>query len=385
MYILSEEQEDVLRDMVSNKHTIIHGCGGSGKSLVVKQFYEKEKENRVIKTTAMTGTAACLIGGQTIHSLIYPAKKGFKGAMRTLRKIDTVIVDEVSMMNTEMFEEIHKVFCDSKENWGCLWGGVQIILVGDPYQLPPVKGAIFKESEIYKTYESEFHIHTLTRNFRSDTDLTYYLNRMRISNSEAHRSIKELKNETEKRRISLPKGFRRTLITAFNSDVDSYNNRKLDALPGETHVFRTFERGGSRVRRGENEELKLKIGAQVILIANLDVEQGLCNGSRGVVVGFSGPGVVVEFVNVGIRLINQTMVYKGDDMEKGVFQIPLKLAWALTVHKCQGMTIDFAAVDLRKSFGPGFVYTALSRVKNIENMIIIGDLDPNYNFSQYSI
>jgi ATP-dependent DNA helicase PIF1 len=419
--MLNEGQQKALEQVLEGKSVLITGPGGTGKSFLIKTINEElTKRGKKVAVTALTGCAALLLGPQakTIHSWAgiglgrEPAKK-IAADIRKLRykkKINTrwllttsIIIDEVSMMTPEIFELLNDVATQVRRDTK-LFGGIQIILVGDFFQLPPVvkkedgeEQRFLFESSLWKTFNPTIcHLKEVVR--QKDPVFQEILNEARIGKV-SNNLLNTLMDRQNASWDSLK--VKPTLLFSRRAEVEMINERNMRALPGKAQTFEVKTVYDSTTVKGLDEKspevvfaiskldrdapykcnLSLKIGTQVMLIYNLDQEAGLVNGSRGVVEGFTEtvPSLpIVFFKEINTKMPVGHCCWESEEIE-GLkrSQIPLIPAWAVTIHKCQGATLDSALIDIGAStFEVGQAYVALSRVKSLDSLYIY-DLDPN--------
>ncbi len=378
--------------MLSGTSVFLTGPPGAGKTYVLNEFIRRsERAGRHIAVTASTGIAATHIGGATIHSwsglgirdTLTPYDKEWLQANATLRKryasIDTLVIDEISMLHGKRLDMVNEV-CKLLRESDAPFGGLQLILVGDLFQLPPVNresdlvdfahtSAAWQELKPKVCYLSEQH--------RQQGDrLLDVLEAMRRGQVEDwHVATLE---ERIGRRPSA--GTTVTRLYAHNADVDSINQRHLDAVTGRAEVFGMASHGPAakvdQLKRSvlAPETLVLKAGAEVMFVAN-NFAGGYVNGSRGQVAGFRGGLPLVQLQDGGrvIAVEPYAWALTEDGKKRAeVSQLPLRLAWAITIHKSQGMSLDAAEIDLSKSFTPGMGYVALSRVRSLDGVYLTG-------------
>ena len=342
---------------------IISGPGGAGKTTLLKMICQRCKDKGYeYGLTALTGIAAYNLGGETIHrfsgigigrgdpmSLVKKVSKNYEIKLK-LRRLKILIIDEVSMLGLELFEKLHTVFAYIRDKPHEPFGGVQLIFCGDFLQLPPVDDRWFFNSEIYD--KMNFQVYVMEEPLRY-TDKKYFELLMRVRDGtpteEDHKflydRVRAYKEEVKGKDLEI----KPTIFYSCNRDVDSVNESELEKLPGEEISFSAKDVFDSKIPSSrlkhyasvcENmipEILSFKIGAQVMLKANLDPQGGLCNGSRGVVLDIHKDveTVRVKFVN-GIDTWISRFVWEYEDSDGKVSrsQIPLVLAWSMTIHKC---------------------------------------------------
>lgn len=400
MSTLSPEQKRAYEAVIRGENIFLTGPGGTGKSHLIAMIAEAlTQRGLTYSITAMTGCAALLIGkgAKTLHSWAgiglgkgpleasvayinktYPLKKRWK-------KTEVLIIDEISMMTPDLLELLDGIARNIRGKDRPM-GGIQVVFVGDFLQLPPVaKGGAVKfafESPVWWELISETI--QLKRIFRQeDPTFQKILDEARLGDVSPE-SLAVLKKRCDLSWDNEP--IQPTLLFTRNADVDSINNSNLAQLDGEllTYKARTIpnghpladaERAVEKLDKDANyvPELILKVGAQVMLITNLDQEKGLVNGSRGVVIAFREEvnWPVVRFKN-GREIAIEPAIWKSDHeppIERS--QIPLRLAYSLTIHKAQGATLDCSLIDIGPStFEYGQAYVALSRSKNLEGLYI---------------
>ena len=387
-------QKTAFKILASGANVFLTGSAGTGKTFVLNQYIEYLRERGIEPAiVAPTGIAASHIGGKTIHSFFSVGirenindyylrwmkkqlflEKRFKG-------LKVLIIDEISMVSPELFismDRILRAFKDEEK----FFGGVQIVLAGDFFQLPPVNK---KHQEIKFAWQTNLwqamnlKVCYLEEKFRQENDvLANILDEIRFGEV-SEESMDIFRSRYKKKLIS---GFEITKLYTHNVDVDKINNNELQKLPGKLMIFKAQAKGSKqnieRIFKGSlvQEELKLKEGASVIFIKN-NYEDNYINGTLGKVESFdeeSGYPIVKTFDKRKILVSPEEWVWEDEDgkVRARVKQFPLKLAWALTIHKSQGMTLDAAEIDLSKTFEIGQGYVALSRIKSIEGLCLMG-------------
>ncbi len=410
---MNEEQRFALEKIREGKNVFLTGPGGTGKSFFIEALRNDFTESGLkIATTALTGCAAILLGhgAKTLHSwagiglgkgtigdLVAAIRRNRKAAKNWMTT-QLLIIDEISMMSAELFEKLDGVAKVVRRS-SAPFGGLQLLLVGDFYQLPPVVDfAIGADQSLFcfesPSWAAAVHETVILKQIHRQTDADFknLLEHVRVGNmrpedADMLRSRMGLDWQSQE--------IRPTLLFARRAMVDKINSANLGALTGETITWKAktlFTADESVAARYDSEELAraiskfdmdgpydetltLKDRAQVMLITNLDLDRGLVNGSRGIVVGFdrtsAEPLPIVQFLN-GQRIIINRHSWGLDDFKNTVrSQIPLRLAWAGTIHKSQGATLDCALIDIgRTTFEYGQAYVALSRVKSLDSLYI---------------
>ena len=434
-------QMEALYYLFKGDNVVLCGKAGSGKSWVINTFRNIiDSFNAVlgdgfglqfnIATTASTGAAAVIIDGVTVHSWsglgvnlgpfdfttirsIVPNSNKWlwKKLQRRLRSVDCLIIDEISMLPSYFLANLDFLMRTVRNN-SKPFGGVQIVLVGDFLQLPPVytgekglDGRIVDYSYCFNASDenganifkkSNFKYCYLDRNMRSKDDdkLTTLLNNIRENNIDDD-TVKMLESRFVKdENISDSRTFMKLFTT--NVRTDAYNSKELAAIdkPSRTYYLDydvTNDENEKLIKSMKLSDVTLKVGAKVMLTSNTAVDNDSCvNGSIGKVVSMGRDTVDVLFNNGCVETVPMVVAVKDQSYYEAfkikhnivgkVLYLPLKLAWAITVHKSQGQTFDGVDIDLKKCFTKGLGYVALSRAKNLDSIIIEGtidDLSPN--------
>lgn len=385
-------------DILKMGHNVfLTGAAGSGKTYVLNQYIDYLGDKKIIAgITASTGIAATHINGMTIHSwssvgikdeLSKSDKKKLLDNNQLVKRLadaKVLVIDEVSMLHGNMLNMVDEI-CRILKNPDKPFGGLQLVLCGDLFQLPPVTKYVpgeergptdfahtsqaWANASLKVCYLSEQHR-------QGDDELIKILNAIRDDYVEDYHA----ESLMQRKGLSLPKDVAVTKLFTHNADVDRINAQELKALDGEMHSFLTERvKGGvaitDRLIAGclAPEQLELKKGAQVMFIAN-NPKDNYVNGTRGTVVNFTNQDgyPVVETFDDRI-IVAKPFSWKlqdGDKVRAEIAQVPLRLAWAITVHKSQGMSLDHALIDIGKSFEPGMGYVALSRVSSIDGLFI---------------
>lgn len=445
---LSPEQQRAFELYQAGHNVFITGPGGTGKSYLIRKIKE-DLERREIKhaVCALTGCAAVLLNccAKTIHSwsgigiangesheIVDKALRN-KKANANWKVTRTLIVDEVSMLSLKLFDVLYKLGQSSRRNYLQPFGGIQVIFIGDFFQLPPVGKATepetsmycFQSSNWFKTFSVQNHVVLKTLYRQRDPAFIKVLEEVRMGTL-SEESCLLLDERTKAKFNSEDSRVMPTKLFPRNADADRVNQIMFMKIQEEEHSYpirklrdiKNYDDDGlpippeillrcASLNNDEIEvqldllienskvckELTLKKGALVMCLANLDTDNGICNGSQGVIVGFetlplsllkttnqrvygSIPNEtiecpVVKFLN-GITMRIAPRLYQHGDFPKyGVVQFPLRLAWAFTIHKSQGITLDIAEMDLGSNvFASGQSYVGLSRVKTLDGLYL---------------
>jgi len=398
-------QAEAFSILKTGVNVFLTGEPGSGKTHTVNRLVAYLRERGIEPAiTASTGIAATHIGGMTIHSWSgigiktkldkYDLNKiaSNKYIAKRIRRTNILIIDEVSMLSAETLSMIDAVCREIRESQEP-FGGMQIVLVGDFFQLPPIvraniednaQAALVAESSARFAYRSSAWTRAnpvvcyLTEQYRQDdSDFLSILSAIRSNafDDDHLRHIETRKIEFHLAPDGAPKFF------SHNVDVDRVNNETLIKLPGEPRAFAMFSQGSdalvAALKKGclSPETLHLKIGAAVMFTKN-NPKKGFANGTLGRVSGFDKAS---EYPMVKIRSgkiievepMDWTMEENGK-VRARITQLPLRLAWAITVHKSQGMSLDEATMDLSQVFEFGQGYVALSRVRRLSGLHLLG-------------
>lgn len=394
---MNEKQKIAYEMMCNGKNIFITGGGGVGKSYLIKKFYDSFSSYKKIGLTSSTGISSLLIGGTTLHSylgiglgnddvakLVYNIGKN-KMIKERYFNMEILIIDEISMISPELFDKIEEIFRIIRQDQRP-FGGVQIIITGDFLQLPCVGNENFCfESETWKKYLSE-NIIILDEIVRQkDSIFQNVLNEVRIGSIS-----KDVKDTLLSRLVKFDNKYHNivpTILFCTNRDVDNYNKKKLEEINSndlyEYDILCDVPKGGKKMlqdtidkyRRnlGIPDRLELRTGAQVMVTYNLNIETGIVNGSRGIITGFNKDGIPIVKFKSGIEIEIDFHTYEVKEFDKIVItftQLPLKLAYAITIHKSQGSTLDLVVMDLKDVFEYGQAYVALSRVKDLSSLYL---------------
>lgn len=434
---LSFEQNVAFQKYMEKKNLFITGPGGTGKSKLIHTIiHHANNLGKKVQVCAMSGCAAVLLNcnARTVHSWfglrlargthedilksIYFNKK----VCSDIRKTDLLIIDEVSMMSQKIFEVVVHALKSVRRNYSHPTGGLQLIFTGDFFQLPPVgsdaepktMNMCFESEEWYKTFSLENHIqlHTMFR----QTDPTYIKVLMEIRKGTISQESIDILTQQLDKKYDETTDIIPTKLFAVNAKANHVNSMMYGKLKDpefeyhfscETNCTTYLETGApipaQLLRASEDltnvekerelefivsnipcdKTIRLKKGAFVMCVNNLNLDRGICNGSQGVIVGFVKQGEInqyyprVKFHN-GVEMTITPSYWQSESFPSlAIGQIPLKLAWALTIHKIQGATLDTAEMDIGGSvFEYGQMYVALSRVKNLDGLYLI-DFQPS--------
>ncbi|XP_041277624.1 ATP-dependent DNA helicase PIF1 [Onychostruthus taczanowskii] len=401
---LSAEQEAVLGAVRSGKSIFFTGSAGegsrrllegTGKSFLLKRIVGSLPPN-ITYATASTGVAACHIGGTTLHAFagIGSGKAPLEQCIQLAERPGVrqhwlachhLIIDEISMVDGKFFDKLEAVARAVRKR-DEPFGGIQLIICGDFLQLPPVCKANEETKFCFqaKSWRKCIHINMELTEVRRQTDKTFVslLSEIRLGRctEEVTRQLMQTAAHKSER-----DGILATRLCTHKDDVEITNERRLQHLPGEVHVFEALDSDPMLVKLIDAQcpvggRVELKLGAQVMLAKNLDVSQGLVNGARGVVVGFESEqkGLPkVRFLCGVTQLIKmEKWVIKGPSgVHLSRQQLPLKLAWAISIHKSQGMSLDCVEISLSRVFESGQAYVALSRARSLAGLRVL-DFDP---------
>ncbi len=385
-------QDEALNLLKLGHNVFLTGAAGSGKTWLLNNYIRHLRKHRVgVAVTASTGLAATHLNGRTIHSW---SGMGVRdelslGDLNTLQadkrlrkrftRTKVLVIDEISMLHAyqlDLIDRIARHMLDPLQPFG----GLQLVLCGDFFQLPPVstepgetrfayESLAWQSSDLRCCYLHEQHR-------QGDDPLLTVLNDIRAARAGEHTRV-PLRTRYKK----IPAGgAQATKLFARNINVDHINRNELNALSGEEQLFHMTSQGFKAMVEGLKRScpaastLALKKGAQVMFVKN-DVDGNYVNGTLGEVQSFDDDGMPVVRTFDGNLITAEPVDWKFEE-ERTVLatisQVPLKLAWAITVHKSQGMTLDAAEMDLSDAFEPGMGYVALSRVRSLAGLNLLG-------------
>ena len=420
------KHKQIFESYLNEENIFITGPGGTGKTYAIKQIYEHAiSNNRQICVTALTGVASVLLdcNATTIHSwsgigisnktetqIINKINRS-KFYKHNWENTDILIIDEISMMSCKLFELLNKIGQVIRSNKKP-FGGIQLIFSGDFFQLPPVKETIFCfESELFNnTFDK---IINLTEVFRQN-DNTYKKLLLNMRKGLISKKSIELLNSKmidenfDKNTTNI------TRLVPTKSKAFNINSYFINNIKDKKYIYkRTYKESSENLNNIEKiklglmsetekeseynyikqstlteENLVLKNGAYVMCIANLDLGLGIANGTTGIVVDFTPEKLpVVQFDKH--KIVIGKKEWKSENVPGiSIFQIPLILAWGITIHKAQGLTLDKAIVDIGKDlFEAGQMYVALSRIRSLDGVYLkefnINNLKINYKVLNY--
>ncbi|MDD5070061.1 MAG: AAA family ATPase [Candidatus Omnitrophica bacterium] len=380
----------------SNKCVFVTGQAGTGKSTFLKYLVKNTDKN--VAVLAPTGVAAVNVAGQTIHSFFrLPPRLIQKDDVPKLRERDTIenldmlIIDEASMVRADLMDGIDYALRLNRNRIRSAFGGVQMVFFGDLFQLPPVVNSdvrdhideiydspYFFNAKVFKKIDLDYiELHNVFR--QSDPDFVELLNKVRSKRL----SLKDLAalNARAQKKCQNPKPGS-VVLTTTNAKAAAINEKRLKSLPGRSYSFKAEVEGEFDEKLCATDFcLKVKKGAQVILLRN-DSQQRWVNGTIAEVCSVDVNGVWVrlgEDIYSLPRVKWEKVAYFYNDLEQkietktlGTFQqYPIKLAWAITIHKSQGQTFDDVVIDLGSgAFAHGQTYVALSRCTSLEGIIL---------------
>ncbi|MHA3079505.1 AAA family ATPase [Acinetobacter sp. ANC 5502] len=391
------KQETALKLLKAGENVFLTGSAGAGKTYTLNQYIQYLKIRKVpVAITASTGIAATHMNGMTIHTWAgigikdtlsdddLKRMKERKYLKEHLENTQVLIIDEISMLHAKQLNLVNQVLKFFKESDEA-FGGIQVVVAGDFFQLPPVskneernrdKFCFMSEAWV----EAKFRVCYLTEQHRQDDEtLNQILNAIRAQDLQ-HNHIQAL---TSVRQQDIGETF--TRLYTHNLDVDNLNFQHLNAIDGESHQFNAVLDGNEKLLETLKssvrapEELTLKKHAKVMFVKN-NFDMGYINGSLGEVIGFEeddehGLLPKVQLSDGSVLLVEPETWSVENDAGKAIAsfqQIPLRLAWAITIHKSQGMTLEAAEINLSHTFEKGQGYVALSRLKSLEGLRLTG-------------
>jgi len=406
---LNSQQQEILQGMEDTlDHLFITGRAGTGKTTLLHEFVATTAKS--VAVCAPTGVAALAIGGQTIHSLlrlplgiIGDRELGFipKESLAVLANLDALVVDEVSMVSADVVDAIDRRLRQAKRRRNSPFGGIQMIMFGDPYQLSPVVSGQAEKAYFLDHYRSSWFFdatvwsHTEMTTFELDT-----IHRQADAEFRAVlNALREGRMDPEMGRMLNERGMREPddpeliTLTTTNASVTRINSIALERLEGKAKIAHADIEGdfGTTSAYPADEQLVLKPGARVMFLRNDTAGPDgprFVNGTIGTVtkitdtvgVDIDGEGVLVEPVTWEKIRYEYSPATKtiSHDVVAEFTQFPLRLAWAVTIHKAQGKTLDAAVIDLgQRAFAPGHTYVAFSRLTILDCLYLKRPLSPS--------
>lgn len=399
--VLNEQQKMILEACKSGRSIFFTGSAGTGKSFLLRKIISTLPPDGTV-ATASTGVAACLIGGTTLHSFagIGSGEAGLQrcyelasraASSQIWRKCKRLIIDEISMVDGDYFEKIEAVARYIRRNEKP-FGGIQLILCGDFFQLPPVvkqdkfsRGAFSQDSGSSNAMRFCFQTKAWNECIQNSYELTVVhrqkhpefvsiLNSVRIGRvtEDIHKRLAA----TSKQTIEV-QGILATQLCSHTNDADLINQSKLNNLSGEEKVYHATDTDPHMTKQLDQQvqapgKLTLKTGAQVMLLKNLNISEGLVNGARGVVIDFVQGYPLVKFKKRELLVKpDKWSIKTPGSVIVTRSQLPLKLAWAFSIHKSQGLTLDCVEMSLSKVFEAGQAYVALSRAQSLDSLRVL--------------
>ena len=417
---LSPDQQRVFEAYKRGENIFMTGPGGTGKSALIKYIVNDAKENKKrVDVCALTGCAAILLecGAKTIHSwagiglakesksVIADKVSSNKRKKKNWLAAQVLILDEVSMLSLKLFETLELIGRKCKISQKP-FGGIQVIFSGDFFQLPPVGNSddittsqfCFESEKWNEVFKNQLQLTTMFR--QKDEVYAKILNQIR--KGKITRSSCDILNKFVGRKVPENELIKPTILFPRKRDAEKINKESLSALDSETKEYnvkdcsleelcltseqilrcnfytkqeKEYEKNALLSSLTTEQTLRLKKGAQVMCVANLDLDSELpiCNGSQGIVEDFDSKYgfPIVKFRNGVVKTISPHKQASERIPSVAVKQIPLILAWAVTIHKSQGATLEIAEMDIGNNvFACGQTYVALSRVKNLDGLFL---------------
>ena len=378
---LAPEQRNAVALAADGRSLALLGPAGTGKSHVVRHIVDalRARHGGGVEVTASTGAAAYLVGGRTLHSFAGtgiggPDRYGIMyscatkdGAKARWREVRALVVDEISMVDAGYLDLLDRI---ARRNRGgrAPFGGIQVVVVGDFYQLAPVDGAYAFEARCWAPLFAGATV-CLTRVFRqADPLFVGALHALRTNTlaAEQHALLAACSQP-------VPHAVR---LFAFNHAADALNQTELRKLPGADTTYRAIDTG-TGAAFPVDARVALRVGARVMLRANLNVSAGLVNGACGTVAALTPHSATVAWDSGATDDVTEHMFAAENKDKKGCTrtQMPLILAWAISIHKSQGTSLERVEVDLRGAWADGQAYVALSRAVSRDGLCVRG-LEP---------
>lgn len=374
--------------------TFLTGAAGAGKSYVLREYISYLKKHGMsYAVTASTGIASTHINGTTIHSWSgigikdklthydLDAIEEKQNLYKRWNSTNVLIIDEISMLHASFIDMLDQVAKHMRRN-DKPFGGIQVVFTGDFFQLPPVVkyGTVATDAGVFAFQSKSWQeakpvVCYLTEQFRQDDDqLSSLLNAMRSGDiDDGHYEMLESKT-------TVPHVGDHIKLYTHNENVDRINEDAFGKIQGEVRSYHMITKGKAALVASlknnclADEILQLKVNAKVICIKNAQ-DRSYVNGSMGKVISFDNEGApIIELVS-GKKVTIKADSWKIEEdgkVKAELSQLPVKLAWAITVHKSQGMTLDKAEIDLSRAFASGQGYVALSRLTSLDGLYLKG-------------
>jgi len=379
---MNNKQNEAFNVVKQGFNLFLTGSAGTGKSYTLKTIIKYlESKNITYGLTALTGCAAVLINGQTIHSYLYLGISRdlnaifnnilkFKKKLMELKKLQVLIIDEISMMDDGLFEIIHNLLMMIKNN-DKPFGGIQLILVGDFYQLPPITGDFCFNSPIWNELKLKTVILTELIRQKDDNILQKILEEIR--NGKPSEETFEILNNLKNTKF-INNEIKPTRLYPVNKNVDKINNYEFNKLlkknNNESVIYKAFSNKINE--KVDNYHITLTLNAQIMVIRNISIDDKLFNGTRGVIIELLEKSVIIKDIHNNTHTISYYTDTNYNNKNTTISFMPLKLAYAISIHKSQGASIDLLELDLGEDiFISGQLYTALSRATNINNIRLL--------------
>jgi ATP-dependent exoDNAse (exonuclease V) alpha subunit len=388
-----------IKDFIKEGNNIfITGAGGVGKSYYINKLKDDYKDEIVLTSTtgvssynlkamtihSFTGIGAFKVGDK-VHDIVKKMKKynNYEIVKTRVRKYSILVIDEVSMLGKGLLEAINELLQIVRGN-DRIFGGLQVIFTGDFMQLPPVNDQYCFKSSVWK--DLNFKVIYLTKLYRFDDDVyAGMLERIRLGkntvddNKELYKRFFAYKKHKEEENDSKEDNIRPTFLYSRKMNVNEKNMEELEKNKNEMLIFKAKYSDKHKDCKLDlnklDNNLYLKIGAQVMLTINFDIDNGMVNGSRGIIKKYEKDSgiLTVKFLNgLEVEFVPHEYVFEEDGkVLYKMMQYPFILAYALSIHKVQGCTLDYAIIDIGHSiFEENMSYVALSRVRNLNGLFL---------------